>query len=224
MSVVRMLAVSALVLFFSSDSIVAQEQSSRRENEIAKAIEAAGGRVYRISAADTAREVSFALSDKPVSDEHLKDLGGLGEVIWLNLANTKITNDGLKHLKGLPLKKLHLEKTGIGDEGLKHVKGFKDLEYLNLYATKVSDAGLKHLVGLKNLKKLYVWQSKVTEDGMKTLNKTLPDLEIIGEVKLTPVVIEEPKKKADEKAKPAEDKSKKTDKAKKTRRRKEDNW
>lgn len=67
-----------------------------------------------------------------------------------------------------------------------------------MYATQVTDAGLKHLEGLKNLKKLYVWQSKVSEDGMKQLNTKLPNVEIVGELKLeTPKVVEEGKKKGE---------------------------
>lgn len=184
-----------------------------------KAIEAAGGRVSKISAADDSREISFALSDKAVGDSQLSGVNKVGSVIWLNLAGTKITDAGLANLKGMPLQKLHLEKTKIGDEGLKHLKGFKDLQYLNLYDTQVSDAGLEHLKSLKGLKKLYVWKSKVTEAGMKKLNESLPELKIIGELKLEPVVIEDPKKtKADNKAaekKPAKKKevSEKQDKA-----------
>ncbi len=174
--------------------------SSRREEAAIKAVEEAGGRVYQISAADESREVSCYLASNPIEDQHLESIGAISKVIWLNLANTEISNDGLKSIAKLPLTKLHLEKTKIGDDGLQHLKSLKDLEYLNLYGTQVTDAGLDHLKELKKLKKLYVWQTGVTEAGMKKLNEALPELEIIGEVKLTPVVVEEPK--AEEKKDP----------------------
>jgi hypothetical protein len=170
-----------------------QDESSRRESEAIKAVEAAGGRVYRISAADTTREISFNLASSPITDQQLQGINAIGEVIWMNLAGTEVTNDGLKQLSGLPLKKLHLERTKIGDEGLKHLTSFKDLEYLNVYDTKVTDAGLEYLKELKNLRKLYVWKSGVTEAGIKKLNESLPELEIVGELKLQPAVAEEPK-------------------------------
>ncbi len=85
----------------------------------------------------------------------------------------------------LPLTKLHLEKTQIGDDGLAHLKELANLEYLNVYATQVTDAGLEHLTGLKHLKHLYVWQSGVTEEGIKKLNESLPELVIVGEIKMT---------------------------------------
>lgn len=187
------------------------EKSSRREAAAVESIETAGGKVYKISAADESREISCYLSSNPIRDEHLKDINAIREVIWVNLAGTEITDDGLKYLVGLPLKKLHLERTQVGDDGLKHLKSFKDLEYLNLYGSKVTDAGLAHLAGLKNLKKLYVWQTGVTEAGMEKLNESLPELKIIGEVKLIPVVVEEPeeeKKEMEKKGSAEEDKKK----------------
>jgi hypothetical protein len=97
----------------------------------------------------------------------------------LNLARTKVTDDGLKSVEGLTnLRKLHLENTKIGDEGLTHLKNLSNLEYLNLYATQVTDSGLKNLEGLKKLKSLYLWQTKVTPEGVDSLKKALPQCEI----------------------------------------------
>jgi len=183
-----------------SPTVFAQdkEESSRREMEVIRKIEAAGGRVMQISSADSTREVSFYLAGKKVEDQHLKDLGIVQNVIWLNLANTGVTNDGIKEIAGLKLQKLHLEKTGIGDAGLAHLKDMSDLEYLNLYGTAVTDEGLKQLAKLSKLKKLYVWQSKVTKEGMASLEKQIPGLKVIGESKLP---VAPPKKEEDKKAK-----------------------
>ena len=179
----------------ASTPLVGQDenQSSRRETEAIKSVEQAGGRVQKISAADNSRELSFYLSSKPVSDAQLQTAKAIGQVIWVNLAGTDVTNDGLQHLAEMPIQKLHLERTKVGDDGMKHVAKLKDLTYLNIYDTKVSDAGLEHLKELKNLQKLFVWKSAVTEAGMKKLNESLPDLKIVGELKLEPVVVEEPK-------------------------------
>ena len=181
-----------------------QKESSRRQIEIIEKIETAGGRVMQISSADPTREVSFYLAGEKIKDEQLKGLSAVENVIWLNLANTAITNDGLKHISDMKLTKLHLENTGIGDEGLMHLKEMKDLTYLNLYATSVTDKGLKHLAGLSKLKKVYVWQSKVTKAGMKELEKQIPGLKVVGESKLPVFVKKAEEKKPD--AKPAANK------------------
>ena len=159
-----------------------------------KQVEACGGRVMKISAADDSKEVSFYLSSKPIGDTQIANLNSIPKVIWLNLAGTDVTDAGLKQLAGLPLKKLHLERTKIGDEGLKHLKGATQLTYLNLYGTQVTDAGLKHIKSLPKLEKLYVWKSKVTDAGIAALQKDRTDLMVVGKLKLKPVVAEPPKK------------------------------
>ena len=200
---------------FGQDS----EEKSQREAEAIKKVEAVGGRVLQISSADSNREVSFYLAGEKVKDEHIKDLGAVQNVIWLNLANTKVTNDGLQHIRGMKLAKLHLEKTGIGDEGLAHLKDMVELEYLNLYATEVTDEGLKHLEKMSKLKRLYVWQSKVTEEGMKALEEKISGLKVVGECKLP--VIEPPKKEEPKKEEPKKEKPKKEE-AKKDEAKKEE--
>ena len=172
----------------------AQDKSSA-ENKAIKQVEDSGGRVLKISAADDSREVSFYLSSKPIGDAQLAGLNSISNIIWLNLAGTEISDAGLKQLASLPhLQKLHLERTKIGDEGLKHLKAASQLTYLNLYGTQVTDAGLKHIQSLPKLEKLYVWKSKVTEAGIATLQKNRPELMVVGELKLKPVVVEPPKK------------------------------
>ena len=184
-----------------------------QESEALKRIEAAGGRVQQISSADSTREASFYLAGKKITDEHLQDLGAVQNVIWLNLANTKVTNDGLKNIAEMKLQRLHLEKTDIGDEGLAHLKDLVELEYLNLYSTAVTDEGLKHLEKMSKLKRLYVWQSKVTEEGMKALEKKIPGLKVVGECKLP--VIEPPKKEEPKKEEPKKEEPKKEEAKKK---------
>ena len=125
-------------------------------------------------------EVDLNLVGDKVENTQLAMLTPLDQQLAvLNLARTKVTDDGLKSVEGLSnLRKLHLENTKITDEGLAHLKGLTNLEYLNLYNTQVSDAGLKNLEGLKNLKSLYLWQTKVTPEGVESLKKALPKCEI----------------------------------------------
>ena len=204
-SITFLLFCCGVFLSVKSPTVLGQdkEESSRRETEVIKKIKANGGKIMQISSADSSREASFYLAGKKITDAHLKDLGAVRDVVWLNLANTAVSNDGLEKIAGLKLKKLHLEKTGIGDAGLVHLKEMVDLEYLNLYATAVTDEGLKHLTGLKKLKKVYVWQSKVTEAGMRELEKQIPGLKVVGESKLP--VFEEPKVSKEDQLKARED-------------------
>ena len=69
-----------------------------------------------------------------------------GEVVELSLHDTKITDVGLVHLKGLTeLQKLNLSRSNITDAGIVHLKGLTKLQSLGLLGTQVTDAGVAHL-------------------------------------------------------------------------------
>ncbi len=143
-------------------------------------INALGGGAMPLAANTNLISVNFSLAGSKIDDAALESLKGVGEqLVWLNLANTAVTDAGLKVLAGFKnLRRLHLEKTGVGDEGLASVKGLAEIQYLNLYGTKVTDKGLATLGGLKKLKNVYLWQTAVTDAGAADLAKALPGLYI----------------------------------------------
>jgi len=139
-----------------------------------------GALVMALAQNDPRLQVNFLSVKGKTTDSYLEALTPLKDyVVWLNLSNTQITSEGLKHLSALnKLERLNLSKTKIDDIGLVHLKSLPNLEYLNLYGTGVSDAGLNHLNSLNKLKKLFLWQSKVSKEGAATLKASLPQLEI----------------------------------------------
>ena len=140
-------------------------------------------------------EVGFHLRGREsFEDEGLKALKNLGEIVSLNLRDTKITGKGLVHLQGLvSLRRLHLERTSIDNSGLKNLSKLKNLEYLNLYQTQVSDDGLRHLSDLKKLKKLFLWDTKVSDEGVRELKKSLPQLFVSRGLNLEKLAADAPK-------------------------------
>ena len=66
----------------------------------------------------------------------------------------------------------------VTDDGLVHLKGLTNLQFLSLSRTKVTDAGLVHLKGLTKLQYLHLSDTKVTDEGVKKLKQTLPNCEI----------------------------------------------
>jgi hypothetical protein len=55
------------------------------------------------------------------------------------LSNTKITDDGLRHLSALPsLEELNLQNTDITDQGLEQLKRSKGLNSLSVDGTNVT--------------------------------------------------------------------------------------
>jgi len=126
-------------------------------------------------------QVNFKSIKKKTNDATLDKLSALsGQLTWLDLSGSQITDAGVAKLKGFTkLNRLNLSNTKITNAALAHLTRLQNLEYLNLYGCKaVSDAGLVHLKGLKNLKKLFVWQSKVSKKGAMALRKSLPEIKI----------------------------------------------
>ena len=97
--------------------------------------------------------------------------------LWL--FETKITDAGLDHLKGLTqLQDLELHKARITDAGLKQLKGLTQLRELELYGTKITDAGLVHLRGLTNLRYLGLTGTQVTYPAVERLRQALPNCSV----------------------------------------------
>ena len=143
--------------------------------------------------------VDFRAVAENIGDSHLEKLAPIAkQIAWLNLGRTKITDDGLRHLKDLTnLSRLHLENTAITDAGVGRLRWNTALEYLNLYGTKVTDKGLDRLKTLENLRKVYVWQTAVTDAGAEAFAKANPDIEVNTGWKAPPPA--PPEEKKDEK-------------------------
>ena len=109
-------------------------------------------------------QCNAGVAGKNFSDSELAKLAQLGPNLrWLDLAGTKISDDGLAQLAAMPnLTRLHLERTAITDAGLTNVANLPNLEYLNLYGTEITDAGLQTLEKVPKLKQVYLWQTRVT--------------------------------------------------------------
>ena len=143
-------------------------------------INALGGGAMPLAANTNLISVNFSLAGAKIDDAALESLKGVSEqLVWLNLANTSVTDAGLKALAGFKnLRRLHLEKTAVGDEGVSSLKSLAELTYVNLYSTKVTDKGLASLAGLKKLKNVYLWQTAVTDAGAAELAKAVPGIYI----------------------------------------------
>ncbi|MBC8873173.1 MAG: hypothetical protein H8E44_27380 [Planctomycetes bacterium] len=73
---------------------------------------------------------------------------------------------------------LDLLDTYVTDDGLKHLTGLTNLSHLSLSGTPVTDDGLRHLTGLTSLRSLDVCDTQVTDEGVMELLEALPDCSI----------------------------------------------
>jgi len=117
-----------------------------------------------------------------ITDEGLKHLKGMKLLSVLTLATTGITDAGLEQLAGFEnLSELDITNCKITDSGLEHLKGSKNLKKLTLNMTPVTDLGLQHLHGLKKLESLNLQETKVTPQGIADLQKALPNCKIVSD-------------------------------------------
>ena len=138
---------------------------------------------------------TITLDNRPIADEGLQHLQGLGRLEQLRMNGTPITNAGLAYLKDLPrletvelrgtritneglkpllshpLIWLDLSSTLITDQGLEHLKGFPKLQQLRLNGLKITDAGMEHLAGLPSLHLLEVAGTQISDAGLKHVRK-----------------------------------------------------
>jgi mono/diheme cytochrome c family protein len=107
------------------------------------------------------------------------------QVMWLVLADTKITDAGLEPMKSCSnTTRLNLKNTAITNASISLIGQFNKLEYLNIVGTKIDDAGLLALTPSTTLKKIFCWQSGITTNGVMAFQKKYPKIEIdLGEKK-----------------------------------------
>jgi len=128
--------------------------------------------------------VEFISTYSKIGDEQIKELYAIApNIVELNLAKTKITDEGMKVVGALArLNRLNLNNTQISDSSLANLASLTELEWLNLYGTSISDDALPHLAKLRKLKSIYVWNSKITDEGIAKLGSTLGSAKIVDEV------------------------------------------
>ena len=126
-------------------------------------------------------EISKAYLEKPMPLS-VSDLLPIKEQLtWLNLSDTKITDDDLKVIAQFPnLSRLRLENNEVTDAGILHLTVLSHLESLNLYNNRITDAGLILLEKLPALTRVYLWKTDVTEDGISKLRANRPEVEIVS--------------------------------------------
>ncbi len=145
------------------------------ENVIAK-LKAAGLIINPVAKNSNYILVSFVSSSNN-ADTLVADLLLLKkQVLWLNLANTDITDNGLEKIGMLEnLTRLHLNNTAITDKGLTALKKASALRYINLVNTSVTAVGVRELKTLKSLKSIYLYKTGVSKTDWPALQKIFPN-------------------------------------------------
>jgi hypothetical protein len=116
-------------------------------------------------------------------DDRLSLLSELGEVPWLSLENSPITDAGLVHVARLGssangLTRLYLGSSRITGAGLSSLAPLSRLQYLSLKQLPIDDATLASLPDFPELQYLGLDGSRVGDTGLKTLVR-YPQLQVL---------------------------------------------
>ncbi len=109
---------------------------------------------------------------------------GSDDVVEINQTETAFADNDLAQLSAWPaspaLCSLILTGTKVTDAGLKHLKGLTHLRDLDLSQTQISDAGLDELKGLTTLKHLTLrgLNERLSDAAANELKRALPMLEV----------------------------------------------
>src|SRR5882762_9385974 len=138
-------------------------------------VDGLGGRIDRDSGGDI---IAVHLRGTWVSDTELLDLARLPKLERLDLSHTRITDEGLLHLKpARQIKDLNLYYAEqVTDQGITAIREWKNLKRLNLRGTRIYDGSLAIVGGLTQLKELAIGRSKLGKNALEVL-RLLPTLE-----------------------------------------------
>jgi len=157
-----------------------------------------GGKVARDPGGNI---VAANLRGSWINDTEMIELARLPYLERLDLSHTRISDEGMLHLKTAPrisdlnlyysewltdqgltairnwkhLKRLNVRGTRISDGTLEIVSKFAGLEALDIANTQVTDNGLDYLITLTNLKELGIGRSRLSENALEVL-RMLPTL------------------------------------------------
>jgi serine/threonine-protein kinase len=121
------------------------------------------------------------LSLQGAGDDDLRRLASYSELKILDLRDTAVTDEGLPHLRGLPLRELTLPRR-VTDAGLVNIRDMKELRTLRLAPARANGGGLVHLYKLDNLESLALTGTAVDDTAAGYLPgvNSLRELDLSG--------------------------------------------
>ena len=115
-----------------------------------------------------------------LKEESMRLLPHLPKLEWLEIGNSVLTQDGIKHLgKCTALKRLYIHDTSLEGEELAWISNLKQLEALSLQRTQIDGRFLKNLNTVDSIKVLNLSGNPITDDDMARVAR-FKNLEVLA--------------------------------------------
>jgi hypothetical protein len=111
-----------------------------------------------------------------LTNDSLAHFAGLDSLVMLDISRTKISDEGLAHLKSCRKLTVLILPIEVSDAGLATLKPLRHLRELNLDQTHITDKGLAMVSHFPNLTDLDLSSTHVSDAGVALLRR-LPHLE-----------------------------------------------
>jgi internalin A len=127
-----------------------------------------GGKVERDAAGHV---VAVNLRGAWVDDVEMIDIARLPKLQRLDLSHTRITDEGMLHLKpASQIEDLNLYYAEwVTDQGMMAIKNWKKLKRLNVRGTRISNGTLEIVSHMPQLEALDISNTQITDNGMDML-------------------------------------------------------
>lgn len=131
-------------------------------------IDSLGGKAQRDAAGNV---VALSFRGTWITDVEMIDVGHFPKLERLDLSHTRITDEGMLHLKGATnIRELNLYYAEqITDQGMTAIKNWKMLKRLNLRGTRIANGTLEVVSHLPQLEALDIANTQITDNGMDLL-------------------------------------------------------
>ncbi|MCR9119528.1 MAG: hypothetical protein NXI22_21555 [bacterium] len=115
---------------------------------------------------------TLSINNPEAGDAHLTAIPQLKGVTHLQLYSMPITDDGLKRVAAMgQLVELRIDSGDLTDAGLTHLAGLTKLQELDLACPQITDAGLASLSNLSELTLLRLSNTAIEGSGLASLSK-----------------------------------------------------
>jgi Leucine-rich repeat (LRR) protein len=127
-----------------------------------------GGKVQRDTAGNV---VAVNLRGTWVDDVEMIDIARLPKLQRLDLSHTRITDEGMLHLKpASQIEDLNLYYAEwVTDQGMRAIKNWKKLKRLDVRGTRIANGTLEIVSHMPQLEALDISNTQITDNGMEML-------------------------------------------------------